>query len=101
MKYIIMHGSQWHETFDDFEEADNYYWGMVDEEGDWFDLTLCRVVDSHEATKTPDIRPHPHWNVDTSRYVRDIDTSKVKIKKLDTKEFFNPLHSEWFNRGKY
>lgn len=93
-KYIIMHGSQWHETFDDFEEADNYYWGMVDEEGDWFDLTLCRVIERHEAPEreSKPLTNGKHWN---------IDTSKVEIKKLDTKEFLNPVYSQWFNKGKY
>ena len=93
-KYIIMHGSQWHETFDNFEEADNYYWELVDEDGDWFDLQLCKVMERHEA---PERESKPltngrHWN---------IDTSKVEIKKLDTKEFLNPVYSQWFNKGKY
>ena len=94
MKYIIMHGSQWHETFDNFEEADNYYWDMVDEEGDWFDLTLCKVMERHEA---PERESEPlmigrHWNIDTSP-PDDIAKSWKRSMKS--------LHSEWFNRGKY
>ena len=93
-KYIIMHGSQWHETFDNFEEADNYYWEMVDEEGDWFDLTLCKVMERHEA---PEREYEPltngrHWNTDTSP-PNDIAKSWKRSMKN--------IHSEWFNRGKY
>ena len=89
-----MHGSQWHETFDDFEEADNYYWDMVDEEGDWFDLTLCKVMERHEA---PERESEPltigrHWNIDTSP-PDDIAKS--------WKRSMRNIHSEWFNRGKY
>ena len=100
MKYIILHDSTYHADFDDFEEADNYYWKMVDEDGDWFDITLLSVVERHEA---PEREHEPltngrHFNLDTAP---NLTTESQNDIAKNWKDSMKKIHSAWFDRGKY
>ena len=63
-KYAILHGDYniYHAEFDSYEEAKEYYDELVKEEGTFFDLQLCKILETHEAPEqevsVPGIRRH-------------------------------------------
>ena len=69
-KYAILHGDYniYHAEFDSYEEAKEYYDELVKEEGTFFDLQLCKILETHEAPEqevsVPGIRRHYKTHLD-------------------------------------
>ena len=67
-KYAILHGNYniYHAEFKSYEEAKEYYDELVKDEGTFFDLQLCKILETHEVD-VPGIRRHYKTDHDGQR----------------------------------
>ena len=69
-KYAILHGNCniYHAEFDSYEQAKEYYDELVKDEGKYFDLQLCKILEAHEAPEQGHIPYKGHYGVDYSKH---------------------------------
>ena len=86
-KYAILHGNYniYHAEYDHYEEAKDDYDDMVRDEGDFDDLQLCKILETHEAPEREDNTPpsNRHYSIDYSGK-EDVHKSWLKsMKKMN------------------
>lgn len=94
MKYILLLGSEVTNEYDDKAEALQSYHEYVADEGDYFDLTLCEVIETHEAPEQEykEVSAHLHYDIDFSstkqalehyqRYVDSLENERTMLQKI-------------------
>ena len=68
MKYIILLGSEVTVEYDSKVDAVQAYNEYIAVEGDYHDLTLCEVIETHEAPEQEHIPYKSHYGVDYSKH---------------------------------